>query len=165
MKEKKSTFRIFWVVLAIIGLVFLTLSVYTKAFGAKLPDEAAIDYYDLSNYQLLKLEEFPAISWVRIASVVTREESEPEKPHEKIILITDIREYRIIVIYHQKTDGKNIEMIGCHADLDFLDTLGQKEPDWITFPDHCQEEISNFLHIFGKIYQKERMKKMISGEY
>lgn len=164
--KKGIMFWMFWMSVAIIAVIFLVLMIHSKAFGAKLPDEAAIDYYDLSKYQLLKLEEFPAIPWVRIVSVVSKIENNPEKPWEKIILMTDTREeYRIIVIYHQKTDGEKIETVGCHADLDFLDTLGQKEPIWITFDSHCQEEINNFIHIFGKIYQKERIKKEVSEEY
>ena len=159
----KKKFRIFWTVLAVMGALFIAFAV-SGAFGEKLPDGAAIDYYNLSKYQLLKLEEFPIIPWVRVASVVTREEKESENPREKIILITDVKKYRIIVIRHQKTtDDNEIETIGCHADLDYLDTLGKGEPNWITFDSHCQEEISNFLHIFGKIYQKELPKKIIKN--
>lgn len=153
MVKNKKLFWVFWSTLSIISVILLLVSV---SFGAKLPDKAIMNYYDLKEYQLLKAEEFPTIPWIKIAIVIARFEKESFKSHEKIILIIDTREkYRIIAIFHKKTDGKNIETVGCYADLDFLDTLGQKEPSWITYDSRCQEELGNFLNILvSKIYQK-----------
>lgn len=161
MIKKGKLFLIFWSiliwsVLTIISVIFLASAV----FGAELPDKAIMDYYDLKEYQLLKVEEFPAIPWIKKLVVMARFEKESRKSYEKIILLLDTRKKavktnRIMAIYHQKTDGKNIETIGCHADLDFLDTLGQKDPNWITYNSRCREELSDFLNILlSKIYQK-----------
>lgn len=156
--KKETIYYLFWLIIAAIGAITLYfVAPSKKASGAELPDNAVINYYDLSKYQLLKLEEIPTISWVRIIFVVSR--LNPEKPHEKIILVTDVRdEYRIIIIYHQKTDGKEIETVGCHTDLDYLDTLGEEKPRWKSFDSNCQEEIKNFLHDFGKICQRKKIK-------
>jgi hypothetical protein len=79
---------------------------------------------------------------------------------ERLILVLDVRDndnYRIIAICHQKREKQDQEVvtIGCHADLDYLNTLGQNDPQWKTFDSHCQEEIdNNFLRPLEKIYKE-----------
>lgn len=149
MIKKGKLFWIFWGILSAISVIFLV----SVAFGAKLPDKAVMNYYDLKEYQLLKVEEFPTIPWIKKLIIIAKSE---KKSHEKIILVLDRRSIsRIIAIYHLKTDGKNIETVGCHADFNYLETLGAGEPNWITYDFHCQKELSNFLNILvNEIYQK-----------
>ncbi|MBI2627962.1 MAG: hypothetical protein HYW71_00805 [Candidatus Niyogibacteria bacterium] len=139
------------ILLAILIKVFF-LFLVLSAFGAKLPDKAVTDYYSLKEYQLLKTEIFSAVPWISVEIFTAGFKAE----QEKITLVKDMRENRIMAVYHQKTDDQKIEIVGCHADLDYLEMMRKGQPSWMTFEsEHCREEISNFLHIFGKIYQKK----------
>jgi hypothetical protein len=132
-------------------MLFIILNFQTIGHDPRLPEDAAINYYDLKEWQILKTEDFP-VHFVKRVILINKE---PNK-HERLFLAIDIRTYRIMAAWHQKTDGKKLENIGCHADLDYLETFGVKTPRWITFQSHCREEIDNFLDIFIKLFKEKK---------
>ncbi|MEK7599262.1 MAG: hypothetical protein AAB474_02325 [Patescibacteria group bacterium] len=153
-----------------LAVIILFFSLVGSVFGGKLPEGISDYYSEILHLQffLIGMERWSGIPWVGTAVFGEFEKTgfaEPIKEEmlkEKLVLILDFRregKFKIIAIWHQKIQDKEIITVGCHADHDYLETLGLKEPKWVTYETDCQNNIDNhFLNVFEKIYQEKTEK-------
>ncbi|MEK7599261.1 MAG: hypothetical protein AAB474_02320 [Patescibacteria group bacterium] len=143
----------------------LFFSLVGSVFGGKLPD-GSFDYYkNIEQFKLLGLSQSsPAAPWMITAVLGKGDDGATVQPTqkpiltEKLILVLERGErYRIIMIWHRRQEKNEIITVGCHADHDYLETLGSGKPKWVTFePSRCEEGLGDFLQNLDEIIGQKK---------